>query len=94
MHKAIAHREVDADRRKFASRIGSPATGLASRLNLARTLEGHDGCVNTCSFFPDGTRLISGSDDLSIRIWDWDRGAKRSGNCGRAGGESAPVGLW
>lgn len=33
------------------------------------------GCVNCCSFVPpDGTILVSGSDDLDIILWDWQNG--------------------
>jgi WD40 repeat protein len=39
------------------------------RLWLERKLEGHDGCVNTVHFSPDGQLLVSGSDDLQIMFW-------------------------
>ena len=37
---------------------------------LVRDLAGHGSIVNTVAFSPDGRRLLSGSDDLSARIWN------------------------
>ena len=47
---------------------------LVHRLRLDRKLANHDGCVNTVAFNPTGERLVSGSDDLHINIWDWQLG--------------------
>lgn len=33
-------------------------------------LVGHDGCVNTLKWNPSGTRLVSGSDDCMLNLWD------------------------
>lgn len=33
-------------------------------------LTGHDGCVNTLRWNPSGTRLVSGSDDCMLNLWD------------------------
>lgn len=44
------------------------------RMELQRLLEGHDGCVNTVAFDESGSVLVSGSDDQTIRVWDWERG--------------------
>jgi len=41
------------------------------RLELMYKLEAHRGCVNTLHFNSSGTLLASGSDDLSIVVWDW-----------------------
>jgi DDB1- and CUL4-associated factor 8 len=44
---------------------------LIQRLELQHSLQGHGGCVNTCSFSPDGQVLLSGSDDLNVIFHDW-----------------------
>ncbi|KAE9394627.1 hypothetical protein BT96DRAFT_886390 [Gymnopus androsaceus JB14] len=37
-------------------------------------LEGHTHLVNSVAFSPDGTQIVSGSDDQSVRIWDASTG--------------------
>ena len=49
---------------------------LVTRLQLAARLEAHEGCVNSLSFNTAGTKIASGSDDLNIIIWDWERKRK------------------
>lgn len=44
------------------------------RLELMYKLEAHHGCVNALHFNSSGTLLASGSDDLSIVVWDWALG--------------------
>ncbi|KAF8729839.1 hypothetical protein AX14_005937 [Amanita brunnescens Koide BX004] len=39
-------------------------------------LQGHDGSVNSVAFSPDGTKITSGSDDKTIRVWDVSTGVK------------------
>ncbi|CAG7855249.1 SubName: Full=Related to WD40-repeat protein (Notchless protein) {ECO:0000313/EMBL:CCA71457.1} [Serendipita indica DSM 11827] len=41
---------------------------------LPRTLLGHQGSVTAVSFSPDGTRIVSGSLDRTIRQWDAETG--------------------
>jgi WD40 repeat protein len=46
-------------------------------MELQQRLEGHNGCVNTVAFDTEaGNILISGSDDMQIMLWDWERGGR------------------
>ena len=40
-----------------------PRTGIL-------TLKGHTDFVNSVSFSPDGERIVSGSNDKTVKIWD------------------------
>ena len=40
-----------------------------SKFKCLKTLEGHLGEVLSVSYSPDGTKIISGSDDPTIKIW-------------------------
>ena len=33
-------------------------------------LQGHDKLIRSVAFSPDGSKIISGSDDQTIRVWD------------------------
>ena len=37
-------------------------------------LRGHGGWINSVAFSPDGSKIISGSDDKTIRVWDASTG--------------------
>ena len=39
-----------------------------------RALEGHSDAIRSIRFSPDGTRLVSGSQDNTIRVWDFVTG--------------------
>jgi WD40 repeat protein len=39
------------------------------------TLTGHSEHVNTVAFFPDGKRVVSGSNDRLVQIWNAETGA-------------------
>ena len=37
---------------------------------LLNTLEGHSANVTSVAFSPDGNRIVSGSYDSTVRVWD------------------------
>jgi WD40 repeat protein len=40
------------------------------------TLRGHSDMVRSVAFSPDGTRVVSGSDDKLVKIWSSETGAE------------------
>ena len=61
-------------------------TGMIKRLGLKKELHGHAGCVNCLEWNFDGSLLASGSDDLTVILWDALKGRKlvkiRTGHTG------------
>src|SRR5205085_2499241 len=51
-----------------------PRTHLGSPLKMP--LRGHEGWVYSVSFFAEGQRLASGSEDCTVRVWDAISGAE------------------
>jgi len=49
---------------------------LVKRLKLSHKLKGHEGCVNSLHFNQSGSKIASGSDDLNIIVWDWEKKKK------------------
>ena len=37
---------------------------------MPKTLKGHSGAVTSVAYSPDGTRIVSGSCDKTLRVWD------------------------
>jgi WD40 repeat protein len=52
----------------------SKAAGTKSILTPTMTLKGHEKFIRTMSYFPDGQRMISGSDNKTARQWDLKEG--------------------
>lgn len=59
----------ELDRYERGDRKSAANRDLAVRL-LEKTLTGHEGAVNSLAFAPDGSRLVSGGYDNTIRIWN------------------------
>src|SRR5262249_34521143 len=53
------------------------------------TLRGHTGRVRSVSYSPDGMRLASASDDLTVKVWDARTGAEVTTLRGHTGAVSA-----
>lgn len=49
---------------------------LVKRMKLAYKLSGHEGCVNSLHFNQSGSKIASGSDDLNIIVWEWEKNRK------------------
>eukprot|EP00966_Prymnesium_polylepis_P111328 2574845-Prymnesium_polylepis.1 len=49
---------------------GTDATTLAL---VAEQTNAHSGCVYSVGFSPDGTRIVSGSGDNSVKVWGGPR---------------------
>jgi WD40 repeat protein len=67
-----AHRNsVSLDGRFLASGSGDGTVKISSADNGAtlRTLEGHTNGVNSVLFSQDGTKVLSGSFDCTVRVW-------------------------
>lgn len=50
--------------------VAKSSKNLIQRLKKYQVLEGHTGCVNTVSWSDDGSRLLTGSDDYYLNIYD------------------------
>ena len=37
---------------------------------LSEKTNAHSRCINSVAFSPDGTKIVSGSDDKTIKVWD------------------------
>ena len=59
----------DGQRFAVAGNIGIWLYDMATSRELA-LLTGHTGGVNAIAFSPDGTKIASGSDDRTVKVWD------------------------
>jgi len=64
-------------------------TRLRESEALIRTFTGHAGDVNAVAYSPDGTRIVSGSDDKTLKVWDASSGAELATLAGHAGDVNA-----
>ncbi|KIK24665.1 hypothetical protein PISMIDRAFT_645323 [Pisolithus microcarpus 441] len=61
---------------KFSHLVGISVGGLKEWPAVQQALEGHTGGVNSARFSSDGKRIVSGSSDKTVRIWDAERGVQ------------------
>ena len=61
-------------KKNFPGILSVKRTGKSGS-ELLMTLKGHTGWVRSVGFSSDGTRIMSGSDDKSVRVWDASTGA-------------------
>ena len=64
------------------SKNGEVASGSNGRIviqnkdaEVVHEIEAHEGCVRSIAFNEDGTKLASGSEDCSCKVWDANDGA-------------------
>ena len=53
---------------------------------LSEKTNAHSGDINSVAFSPDGTKIVSGSDDWTIKVWD--SGAQRKPSKSRLLGQN------
>ena len=49
-------------------------TGNKDKVVCLKTLEGHSWDVSSVAYSPDGTKIVSGSGDKTIKIWNANTG--------------------
>ncbi|XP_014216929.1 DDB1- and CUL4-associated factor 8 isoform X1 [Copidosoma floridanum] len=72
--KDIINRQIGSN--KFLAQRYYSSLHVVQRFELMSKLKEHTGCVNSLDFNNKGNLLASGSDDLTIAIWDWALGKK------------------
>jgi WD40 repeat protein len=69
VHRSLLLREKSNLNHNFREKfLGS--LYFAERYESPTVLEGHTGCVNSILFSECGSRIITGSDDMNINIYD------------------------
>ena len=46
---------------------------------MSEKTDAHRDCIKSVAFSPDGTKIVSGSPDKTIKVWD--SGASEPSNC-------------
>jgi hypothetical protein len=60
----------------FSTELEGKLAGGAQSTRLQRLLKGHTRRIFTAAFSPDGTRILTASDDGTARVWDPESGAE------------------
>jgi WD40 repeat protein len=69
---AHARMEAGLETRPWFQYVNKPQ----SRAACLMTLTGHTGGVHFCAFSPDGSRILSASGDMTLKLWDAHTGAE------------------
>jgi len=79
----IAHNRLEAglEPRPWLRWVNKPQDRSGSSLLLS----GHSQTVNDCAYSPDGTRIVSASDDNTLKLWDSSSGQELATIVGRDG---------
>ncbi|KAM0832641.1 hypothetical protein ACQ4PT_064766 [Festuca glaucescens] len=67
-------REVGRLRPKRFANAFMASRDFVQSLGIQKRLREHRGCVNTVSFNSSGSLLLSGSDDMTLVLWNWEAG--------------------
>uniref|UniRef100_A0ACD5ZH93 Uncharacterized protein n=1 Tax=Avena sativa TaxID=4498 RepID=A0ACD5ZH93_AVESA len=67
-------REVGRLRPKRFANSVMASKDFVQSLGIQQRLREHRGCVNTVSFNRSGSLLLSGSDDMTVMLWNWEAG--------------------
>lgn len=67
--------DIDSPKENLDSNLNSDLTEVIqdrsrSQWQLISTLKGHTAAINSLAFNPDGKKLVSGSDDLTVNLWE------------------------
>ena len=82
---AIFNDKLEAARRVYQKPWLRLAAVSVRDPHLVRTLVGHTGRINDCAVSPDGRRILSASDDHTLRVWDFATGRELFTLKGHAG---------
>ncbi|KAF9109638.1 hypothetical protein BGX27_007386 [Mortierella sp. AM989] len=69
-------RKGNSDRIQSAIRVNNDVVQLCDRRtnNLVCTLNGHEGVVTCFDLSPEGDMIVTGSEDMTVRVWNTDTG--------------------
>ncbi len=73
MQLALAGLPKDPKQLEARPWVGETAGALVEAMGAQRELKdlrGHEDSVSAAGFSPDGARIVSGSDDNTVRVWD------------------------